>query len=133
MKCPVFGHPYLLDENILPSYKDVMKYYYLFIRQKQKEENGKNPAVSAIYSKLTPEIINIWRKASIPTSSERRVEQMLMSYYTKYKNLLKYKGKKSSHFVKSVRKFTETSENLFDLAACKCSDFSICTSDEKGK
>lgn len=126
VKCPIFGHPDLLDENILPSYKDVMR-YYLFIRQKLKEENGSKPAVSTICSNLAPEIIKIWRKASIPTVSDRRVEQMLMSYNTKYKNLLKSKGKKSSHTMESVRKFKETSENLFDLAACKCSDFSNCT------
>lgn len=126
VKCPVFGHPDLLGENTLPSYKDVMK-HYLFTRQKLKEEIGKNPAVSDICSKVAPEIINIWKKSSIPTVSERRVEQMLMSYYTKYKNLLKSRGKRSSHFVKSVQKFAEKSKNLFDLAACKCSDFSNCS------
>lgn len=48
LRCPLFGDPIKLSDNVLPTYCDIIK-YYLWLRNDLLElNNGKDPAVAKI-------------------------------------------------------------------------------------
>ena len=89
VKCPVFGSPSQVSENELPTYKDVIK-FYLFVRNSLKASStSKEPPVAVIAERVCVKVEEIWRRASIPVVSHKRVIQLLRSYHDKYMKLLK--------------------------------------------
>ena len=126
VECPIFGCPKDLNDNVLPSYEDIMK-CYLYIRQELRALSEKEPTVGEITDKLVPKVERIWARASIPVVSQTRVSQMIKSYHEKYRNLLKSKGRKGTQkYDSNLNTFRINSKQLFDIAACKCSDFARC-------
>ena len=124
--CPIFGSPKDICLRNLPTYEDVMKYYHhvrLEIRQGKKE-----PSFKAIAVVVIQQLESLWKHASIPHLSRRRITGMLQQYRLKMNTLLKSKSKGSESFnnkVKAMQKFAQ--KTLFDISACKCSDFKQCT------
>lgn len=120
--CPVFGLPEKLPVSQLPTYNDVMK-YYLFIRYELKpDKTTKEPTVHDISERLATEILDIWRKASLPTVSFKRVLQLIRSYHDKYRRLLKpYQGRQTNKkYQEKITEFVTESQRLFDICSCKC-------------
>lgn len=120
--CPVFGLPEKLPVSQLPTYNDVMK-YYLFIRYELKpDKTTKEPTVHDISERLATEILDIWRKASLPTVSFKRVLQLIRSYHEKYRRLLKpYQDRRTNKkYQEKITEFVTESQRLFDICSCKC-------------
>lgn len=65
--CPVFGLPEKLPVSQLPTYNAIIK-HYLFIKLELKpDKTTKEPTVHDISERLATEILDIWRKASLPS------------------------------------------------------------------
>ncbi|KAH9638792.1 hypothetical protein HF086_002032 [Spodoptera exigua] len=122
--CPIFGAPEDINENQLPTYKQVMKYYNLVRHQLKLENNSKKePSINEISEIVSSKVECLWRKASIPTVSHNRVMQLIKSYHAKCKNLLKSLKRLSEG---KIQDFHRNSEKLFDLSSCKCKDLELC-------
>lgn len=122
--CPIFGAPEEINENQLPTYKQVMKYYNLVRHQLKLENNSKKePSINEISEIVSSKVEYLWRKASIPTVSHNRVMQLIKSYHAKCKNLLKSLKRLSEE---KIQDFHRNSERLFDLSSCKCKDLELC-------
>lgn len=122
--CPIFGAPEEINENQLPTYKEVMKYYNL-IRHRLKLENNskKEPSINEISEVVLCKIEYLWRKASLPIVSHNRGMQLIKSYHAKCKNLLKSLKRLSEE---KIQDFHRNSEKLFDVSSCKCKDLELC-------
>ncbi|XP_050527619.1 uncharacterized protein LOC126897791 [Daktulosphaira vitifoliae] len=135
-KCLIFGDAKELSNNVLPTYEDVMQYYLYVKHQLKPDITSKEPSVSSIAEIVATNIENIWHKASIPIVSHTRVLQLIKTYHDKYRNILKSaKGRGYCEtYKKKVEKLqTEARSSLFDIAACKCIDFSTCTCEKSRK
>lgn len=78
-----------------------------------------------IVKTVSARVIPIYIRASIPAVSVMRVNELIMGYHTKYRNLIKnYKSQiNSSNQSHKFYAFKEYSNRLFDFAACKCKAF----------
>lgn len=134
LECPIFGHPKQLSELSLPTYYDIMK-YYLYIRHELKPDaTSQEPTMSEILDILIKKVETIWSKASIPVVSRTRMLQMGKTYHDKYRNILRSKGRKGTEKYDSiVASFLNESKRLFDVAACKCKEFSECKCEKEKK
>jgi len=123
-KCPLFGDSCDVEDNILPTYQDIMKFYE-WTRHKIKYENEtkKEPTYKEIETIVISRIENIWIKASIPIVERKRIKAMLKTYHSKCKNLLKSHPKIPD---KKLVEFRRSSKALFDIATCKCKDIKNC-------
>ncbi|CAG4988526.1 unnamed protein product [Parnassius apollo] len=127
--CPVFGLPEKLPVAQLPTYNDVMK-NYLFIKYELKpDKKTKEPTIHDISERLAQEVLEIWRKASLPTVSLKRVLQLIRSYHDKYRSLMKpYRGRQlNKKYQEKINTFITESHRLFDVCSCKCKLISDCT------
>ena len=99
---------------------DVMK-AYLALKTSMKGESEKDPATAVIADELANKLMQIWKKASIPTVSKTRIVQKIRSYHNKWRNLQKpyQKRKNTKSYIEKIEKFKEASTVLFDVAACK--------------
>lgn len=135
LQCPVFGTPREFSKLVLPTYEDMIK-YYLYVRNDLKlDETTKEPTVTEVSEVVASEIEELWTKASIPIVTHVRVLQLIRSYHTKYKGLLKsIKGKQiSKHYQAKFKAFREEAKlKLFDISACKC-EFSSCSCEKSRK
>lgn len=131
LKCPLLGEISDIKDNMLPTYKEIMKYYE-WARWQFKFDKGtkKEPTFLEIANIISTRIEEIWTKASLPIVSHTRVTQMLKSYHLKYKNLLESYPKIPE---KTLEEFRRSSKVLFDISACKCKNLNecICSRDRK--
>ncbi|PZC78138.1 hypothetical protein B5X24_HaOG202589 [Helicoverpa armigera] len=113
--------------NNLPTYEDVLRHYE-WVRHEMKRSNNKEPQAKRISSEVVRAIIEIWNKASIPTVTEVRVNQLLLSYCNQYRQLLKNYDRvpKSQSYLDKIHNFITKSAELFDIASCKCKEFRAC-------
>lgn len=127
----VFGHGRELSKTVLPTCEDVMRFYLLLQNKTELERGGQHPSVSEIAEKVAIELEQIWRKASIPVVSQKRVVQKIRQYNDKYRGYIKhYKERQNRVSYKAqLKTFKDESKQLFDLAACKC-DFNDCKCDK---
>lgn len=133
---PIFGLPKELSGNVLPTYSDVIKFYFWVQNINSKNSSATTKStVNDITKVVASRVEEIWNKASIPIVSHDRVLQILRSYYDKYLKLLKpYKKRQSQiKYQKQLNSFKEEAHSrLFDIAACKC-DFTTCSCDKARK
>ena len=86
-----------MRENILPTYKCVMKQFlYSNYILKEERQNKKLPFLE-VAKKVTNKILAIWCKASLPTVSEKRVTKLLAAFHHKYLNILKSFTSRKEH------------------------------------
>lgn len=86
--------------------------------------------MKVIRGKIVKNLIEVWAKASIPIVSIQRVELMFSTFYKKYKNVKKNFGSKA-HTTENTKDKSKTAllemgQQLFDIAACKCSEPKFC-------
>lgn len=90
--CPFFGSPKELSGNLLPTYEDLL---LSCLEEKYKRSVLLNPKHKRAFSfviiaqSVATQLIEIYRKASIPTVSNNRVVQLITCYYNSYLNLKK--------------------------------------------
>lgn len=126
--CTILGPYKELDDRQLPVIKDVIK-CILFTKSELKlQKNGKDPSNTEVFSIVSGKLNTIWTKASIPIVSNVRVTQLLTAYFNKYLSLIRYpKSKRNDSYDNKVKCFLESSNKLFDIAACKCTSFENCS------
>ena len=89
--------------------------------------SSKEPAFSVICSKVTCFLVAVWETASIPIVSQQRIKDMVQNHKQFKKFLYNYKARTDKSFYKKkLKKFQLQAKNLFDIAACKCSDLTSC-------
>ncbi|KAL4132835.1 hypothetical protein QTP88_009924 [Uroleucon formosanum] len=135
-KCPIFGDTRDLSNLVLPTYEDVMKFYLQARNQLKQNSNEKDPTVKIISEIVVTDVEKIWQKTSIPIVSHIRALQLLINYHDKYKKIIKsIKNRKNTLTFKSnLEKFqNNANDTLFDLAACKCIEFYLCSCEKSRK
>ena len=106
---------------MLTTYEEVMK-YYIYVRLQIKQR--KDPSFKAIAGHVAQRLEILWKKASIPHLSRKRITSMLQQYRHKINNLLKSKSKNSDNYKRKVQLLRDLAhKNLFNISACKCLDF----------
>ena len=127
-KCPIFGDPCDLFGHQLPSYRDVMKCYLHKRNEKLNALNGYNPSVAVIASEIATAVQEIYRKASIPCVTHKRIVAKIKEYHERYRKLLKiFNSRKDLNGDESkISRFYDDSKKLFDFVSCKCKTFDDC-------
>jgi len=100
-----------------------MQYY-----MNRKSEYSKTDPTSNILSEVATHIIDVWIKAGIPTVTLRSTKRKLEDLIQELRNVMKKKGEGKETGIDELR---VNSSKLFDIAACKCSDYDACCSDRK--
>ena len=116
-----------LKSDQLPTYKDILT-CILWKKKELKNETRIDPSLKDIVKTVNDRVISIYSRASIPAVSVMRVNELILGYHTKYRNLMKnYKSQiNSSKQSGKFDAFKEHSNLLFDFAACKCKSFECC-------
>lgn len=127
--CPFFGNPSDLNPNKLPTYKDVIKCCFQERLEVSLNCNNKYVSFSDVSESVAKKIKLLYDKASIPTVSEKRIQQLIRKYHDKYYKLRKSypRDVNNVNFKKKIENFKNESSLLFDVAACKCPIFVNCT------
>jgi hypothetical protein len=118
-KCATFGDPADLNENQLPTHRDIMK-CYLLKRNEVKSKTGYDPPTTGIASELATRVRQIYEKASIPCVTHKRIIAKVKDYHKCYGDILKIPNsrKNSEKYEIKIAKFTEKSNAPFELAFC---------------
>ena len=69
-ECLILGYPKEISWRVLPTYEDVMKYYQ-YVRLDMKQ--GREPSLKAIATVVVIQLENLWKYASIPHLSRKRI------------------------------------------------------------
>ena len=89
--------------------------------------SSKEPAFSVTCGKVTCSLVAVRETASIPIVSQKRIKDMVQDYHKQFKKFLyNYKARTDKSFCKKQKKFQLQAKNLYDIAACKCSDLTSC-------
>ena len=98
--------------------------YYIYVRLQIKQR--KDLSFKAIAAVVAQRLELLWKKASIPHLSRKRITSMLQQYRYKMNNLLKSKSKNSDNYKSKVQLLRDLAhKNRFDIHA-KCLDFKRC-------
>lgn len=110
----VIGFPSLLPQNVLPTRGDVLK-RILLSRDTQEQLQGKtcnNIPWTDIIQPVVQDLVDSWKKASIPTITEKSIEKAVNGLWQECK-----KGMKNDSSMKQVQDKTCW---LLDICSCKC-------------
>jgi hypothetical protein len=121
---------------MLPTVEDMlMDYQWIRFDLKTSSNSNKEPTVSEISDVMANKIKDIWRRASIPTVTVTRMVQLIKGHHEKYTKLLWYPAsRRSEEYDKKVNDLRDQTRNhIFDIAACKCTDFSLCKCEKSSK
>lgn len=87
-KCPFFGSLTELNERVLPTVSDALK-YSLFVKSEMKTTvPARDPTVDEISKVVAQRIESIWVSASISHISQKSIIQKLRKCRDKYRNVL---------------------------------------------
>lgn len=131
--CPIFGQGSDFNNRVLPTFYDVMKCCIDVRDKRMPHANSKEATVHEISQIVVHKVEDIWRRASIPIVSTNRAMKILKDYHKKYMNLKKSSHRKQSFQIKIDLFVNEATKKLFDIAACKCVDFTICACQKSHK
>lgn len=123
---PIFGTAKDIKTNVLPTYEDVLRCYFL-VQAELKGTSSKQPAEREVMKILANKIARIWEHASLPTVGTDRIIAMISTYKKKYRNLIKpLKSRKTASLQEKLENFKLEAQKLFDISSCKCSSFESC-------
>lgn len=134
--CPIFGMPSKMRETVLPTHDDMMKHYLCVRNELKTTQNGKDPSVKDVAEQVTSDLKALWARASIPCISDKKILEKVRAYHDKYRSILKpYKERKTNaKYAAKLEMFAEEARSkLFDISACKCSDWMKCRCSKKKK
>ena len=125
IECPIFGAPVELKKQLLPSKSDVLKQMFWTKHQIEKSSDAKQyqDIRFRVINKTIHDIVFLWKKASIPTVSEKRIGIMLNDLLESYRTIMKpYSSRKDipSYQDKLKQYGSQMDTQLFDIAYCKC-------------
>jgi hypothetical protein len=110
-----FGHPLQdLPTSELPTRLDVAR-HFLFLKDKKSSSN------KDVIPQLSQALIDVWIRAGIPPQPLKNVKMKLM-------RLMDDGSEVSKHgiSVEKSKKFMDSLNELFDIAACQCKDLLTC-------
>lgn len=118
------GVPKELPSSKLPTNRDVHLFYSLVRKEKKILKGGKDPPEGEVALTVAKKVREIWQKASIPTVSLERIGVLVKKHQKKVQLLNKSYGrdKNKESFSKKMEQLSL--DQLFDVAACKCTDYS---------
>ncbi|XP_072400232.1 uncharacterized protein [Diabrotica undecimpunctata] len=123
LNCEILGTIIgVFNDPVLPTKCDILK-CFLFIRNELKLTNNiKDPSIADASNVVATKVEQIWIKASIPTLSHKRIQDMIKNIYTEYQKLKRYTKTQqaSNSYKEKICQFRNEYEKLFDIAACKC-------------
>lgn len=125
-RCPLFGDSQKLNNNLLPTYCDIIKHYLWIRNDLIALHNGKDPSIKEVSEIVSNDVESIWNKASLPTISHQQVVARLISYYNKYKSTKKLRSE-----TKKQEFYQDSLQKLFDIATCKCISRGLCKCETK--
>lgn len=135
--CPLFGLGSDLNKRVLPTYYDVMKCYYIYVRDNlMPEVNSKEPTFYDISQIVIQKVKAQWERASIPEASllsKPRIVKMLKDYHKKCAGIKKDSHRKDIFKIKADSFLSHAKATLFDIARCKCKDFLSCKCNKNKK
>lgn len=110
---PIFGVPCVFNEAKLPTKMDVLRRMFLAY-QDNLVDKGESENYNVYVSEIRNEIIEIWRKTTIPILTINGVDMKIKGLIEKYR---RYRKRKERYV---YQKFVEECHTLFDIARCKC-------------
>ena len=124
---PILGNVHDFDSNQLPTYNDVLR-CVLWHKSERYRMSRKHPSLKEIAVKVSEKIDGIYKKASIPCVSTKRMIQLIMKYHDGYRKCLKSNGShgRTEKYKLNVLIFLEKSNLVFDFSACDSVDFGSC-------
>lgn len=134
--CPLFDEPKEF-EDVLPTYADVIRFCLLRRKIIMEEKNSsQEPSFKNIAAYTTNKIQCLYKQLRIPTVTRNQVIQMILDYHKKYM-IMKGDVRNASNSTKieqRIKNFKDSAiMKLFDICACKCSNFVHCTCHEDKK
>jgi hypothetical protein len=134
VKSPIFGAGRELQNNVLPTYEDVMKLFILITHS----STGKKQYRDLVHNSseiVATQVEDAWYKASIPIIEHRTILARIKAYHEKYRNILKpYESRKNVDSYKyKLLEFQNESKKLFDIATCKCKTYDNCLCEKDRK
>jgi hypothetical protein len=134
VKSPIFGAGRELQNNVLPTYEDVMKLFILITHS----STGKKQYRDLIHNSseiVATQVEDAWHKASIPIIEHRTILARIKAYHEKYRNILKpYESRKNvDRYKYKLLEFQNESKKLFDIATCKCKTYDNCLCEKDRK
>lgn len=136
--CPLFGHPKDLREFVLPRKVDII----LCCNEERrlmgkKSKNNKEPKFCDIAKIVAQKVMKLYRKVTIPYVCEKRILQLIKVLHDKYRRMKIYsnnsKKKDSAALNKKINDFKQSCGELFDIAKCKCTNFTDCRCPQEDK
>lgn len=128
--CPIFGPCTEMKITQLPTCCDVLK-TCTFKSSLLKGKKLKSPSWKLVRDDVVRQIESIWESASIPTVKTYAIAKRLDTLHSKYDQLLKPLKRTGRCDKPSLNQkidgFVKECSNLFDIAKCRCVDFSICS------
>lgn len=122
----IFGTLRTIGDKQLPTKWDVEKHLLFAETEKSKV------SVKEIAKDLGTELQKLWGKASVPCVHLTRITQLILDNHSKYKTLVKNKGKDC--YNKQLENYkTLMQKELFDISCCKCKSFEECKCTQKRK
>lgn len=132
--CAVLGAPSELKKNVLPTIKDVL--CCIHHTENQMVHPPRGCVLVLVLGSVALEVKDIWQNASIPSVSARRIIVLMKKHYNTCRLLLKKtqsKAPETPKFKWKKEAFVNLCDNLFDIATCKCKDFSNCSCIKENK
>lgn len=128
VSCPIFGAPKELNEVTLPTFDDVIRGFLFTRNYLEGMSVNRNRLVVEAADIIAKKVESIWEKAGIPVVSHQRIVEIIKKYQLKRQILLKpYKERKHIATYKiKLDAFKTEGQRLFDVAACKCTNFGTC-------
>ena len=120
--CPVVGKPQPMKNDQLPLVSDILRAYLYANCDPYSTVSAKQPPWKSTREMLCSQVEDIWKRASIPIVSTRRIHQMLDKWKDKFRNILRpYKQRQSEiSYNNRLVAFRDECLKLFDVASCKC-------------
>lgn len=106
----VFGDSSDLSGLNLPTYLDILKYYF-YLKERCADQN-KMFSFTTLSAQVADKLIKIWSRIAIQLTDRKNIISRLNSFIHKYKTEIKHP--------KDLSNFIESNKKLFYIGKCKC-------------
>lgn len=109
-----FGEAAELNEDCLPTFHDILKYYFLLYNRANNEE--KHKGYKNFTTSVLDKVIEVWSKLPIKTIHKKSVYHKLNKFMETYQK----EDKNLKQHTKSLSVFIDSLKNIFDISVCRC-------------
>lgn len=110
----IIGMPSEFSELNLPSYRDVLKYYF-FLSEREKEKSKKQQSYARFSPIIANKIIEIWEKINIALINRKSILKKLNTFLNKYHKEVKNISRGNTFSV-----FETSLNDVFYIGKCSC-------------